>query len=127
MAQLEHVNITVSDADRTAAWLGEVFGWSVRWQGSSMDGAGRTIHVGTDSRYIALYEPRDMGAKDHDTYRTPAGLNHVGVTVDNLDEMAEKVRAAGFTPGPHHDYEPGRRFYFDDADGIEWELVDYST
>jgi hypothetical protein len=26
---------------------------------------------------------------------------------------------------PDHDYEPGRRFYFLDWDGIEFELVNY--
>lgn len=32
-ATLEHVNLTVPDPDATAAWLCEVFGWHIRWQG----------------------------------------------------------------------------------------------
>lgn len=31
---LEHVNVTVSDAQKTADWLGDVFGWHVRWCGT---------------------------------------------------------------------------------------------
>lgn len=34
--------------------------------------------------------------------------------------------AAGFTPFNHGDYEPGRRFYFLDGDGIEYEIVSYA-
>ena len=33
--------------------------------------------------------------------------------------------AAGLVPFNHGDYEPGRRFYFMDPDGIEYEIVSY--
>ena len=39
---LEHVNITVSDPERSAKLLCDLFGWHLRWQGPSMLG-GRTI------------------------------------------------------------------------------------
>ena len=32
----------------------------------------------------------------------------------------------GLTPFNHDDYEPGRRFYLFDRDGIEWEIVSYA-
>ena len=35
------------------------------------------------------------------------------------------IKAHGFETGNHGDYEPGRRFYFHDADGIEYEVVSY--
>ena len=35
------------------------------------------------------------------------------------------VVEAGFKPINHADYEPGRRFYFHDHDGIEYEVVSY--
>ena len=126
MAQLEHVNITVSDAAATASWLAEAFGWHIRWQGEAMSGAGRTIHVGTDDAYVALYQPCDQTGRADSNYITTGGLNHVAVTVDDLDAADERVRAAGFEPHSHADYEPGRRFYFHDADGIEWEVVSYA-
>ena len=31
--RLEHANITVSDPEKTAAWMQTVFGWRIRWQG----------------------------------------------------------------------------------------------
>jgi len=47
--------------------------------------------------------------------------------VDDLDSVEDRVKAAGFTTGNHGDYEPGRRFYFHDADGIEFEVVSYAA
>lgn len=52
-------------------------------------------------------------------------LNHVGLLVDDLDAAEAVVVAAGLTPFNHGDYEPGRRFYFFDWDGIEFEVVSY--
>jgi len=123
-ATLEHVNYTVSDCHKTAAWLGEVFGWHIRWQGDSIDN-GHTIHVGTDNAYVALYTSgKPMGAKENN-YVTRGGLNHVAVTVADLAKAEARVKAAGFTPHSHADYEPGQRFYFHDHDDIEYEVVCY--
>ncbi len=125
MARLEHVNITVADPDTTAAWLNRVFGWNLRWKGSAING-GITAHIGSDDHYIAAYAPPDQSGDAVDTYHIRGGLNHVGVVVDDLDATEAKVIAEGFTPTNHADYEPGRRFYFDDSDGVEWEVVSYA-
>jgi catechol 2,3-dioxygenase-like lactoylglutathione lyase family enzyme len=125
VGQLEHVNITVTDPDKTAAWMQELFGWDILWRGDAKMG-GHTIHIGSDDQYMAIYSVgRPKPDEVENTYRL-GGLNHIGVVVDDLDAMEEKVRALGFTPHMHADYEPGRRFYFDDHDGIEFELVSYS-
>ena len=127
MSFLEHVNVTVSDPKATAAMLIELFDWHVRWEGESMDGKGYTVHVGTEDSYVAVYtgpgEP--LRAKEDASYVTRGGLNHIGVVVNDLDAVEAKVRAMGLTPGAHQDYEPGRRFYFNDPDGIEIEVVCY--
>ncbi|MGR3491490.1 MAG: VOC family protein [Shimia sp.] len=125
MIQLEHVNVTVSDGPATAAWLSDVFGWHIRWQGEVMEGAGHSIHIGTDTSYVALYTPKRVHDPERTSYTQLAGLNHIAVVVDDMEAVEARVSAAGFTPGPHQDYEPGRRFYFDDHDGIEWEVVQY--
>jgi catechol 2,3-dioxygenase-like lactoylglutathione lyase family enzyme len=123
MARLEHVNITVSDIDRTAAMLMEVFGWRIRWRGAAASG-GSTIHVGGEEDYLAVYMPPG-GPSAAREYDKGAPLNHVGIAVDDLDETERRVKAVGLTPFNHGAYEPGRRFYFFDADGIEWEVVSY--
>lgn len=125
-ASLEHVNMTVSDPDRTAAMLCELFGWRVRWQGDSMMG-GRTVHVGRDDAYLALYSHDKTVRNGSNSYVVRGGLNHIGVTVDDLDEVERRVIAAGYETHNHGDYEPGRRFYFNDHDDIEFEVVSYGS
>lgn len=117
-ASLEHVNVTVSDPDKTAELLCGLFDWKVRWRGRSMLG-GTTVHVGTDDAYLAVFSWDSPAKADN------GRLNHVGVEVDDLDTVEQRVIAAGFRPHTHGDYEPGRRFYFDDHDGIEFEVVSY--
>ncbi len=123
-AILEHVNVTVSDPDKTAAVLGRLFEWHVRWEGASKND-GRTVHVGTESSYLALYTPPKMKNGSIASYLTSGGLNHIAVVVDNLDEIEERVLTAGFKPYNQGNYDPGRRFYFLDHDEIEYEVVQY--
>ena len=120
-AYLEHVNITVSNIERSAALLERLMGWHIRWRGPSQLG-GETIHVGGERDYIAVY-----------TKGTPVGpfgkgvpLNHVGLVVDDLHAAERIVKDAGLEPFNHADYAPVRRFYFFDWDGIEFEMVSYS-
>jgi len=121
---LEHVNITVTDPDKTASMLCDLFGWHIRWQGDAKDG-GRSLHVGSDNSYLAVYSPKNPPAQTYNNYATRGGLNHVGIVVDDLDAIEAKVTASGYKPHSHADYEPGRRFYFQDADGVEYEVVSY--
>jgi catechol 2,3-dioxygenase-like lactoylglutathione lyase family enzyme len=123
-AGLEHVNITSMKAKRTAEMMCSVFGWQVRWQGPSSLG-GETIHVGTDNAYVAIYAPPNSEGASGER-RAKGRLNHIGVVVSDLDATEQKVRKAGYKPYAHADYEPGRRFYFRDDDGIEFEVVSYS-
>ncbi|QEE35682.1 VOC family protein [Octadecabacter sp. SW4] len=128
MARLEHVNVTVADPRATAAVLQDLFGWHTRWEGSAING-GFTVHVGGDDSYLALYTGpaggRDQVAADN-SYLRRGGLNHIGVVVDDLDAAEVAVKAAGFTPHSHADYEPGRRFYFHEGNDVEIEVVSYA-
>jgi catechol 2,3-dioxygenase-like lactoylglutathione lyase family enzyme len=122
--RIEHVNVTVTDPERVAALMHQLFGWHVRWKGAARDG-GFTVHVGTDDCYLALYTgPRGVAYTDAD-FAKGRPLNHIGVEVEDLDEVESRVRAAGLEPFNHGDYHPGRRFYFFDPDGIEYEVVSY--
>lgn len=121
---VEHVNVTVSDPARTAEMLHQIFGWKTRWQGAAKDN-GVTYHVGGAHSYVAIYS-KGGTATATGSYATVGGLNHIGVVVDDLDAVEARVKAAGFTPHMHADYEPGRRFYFDDHDGIEVEVISYA-
>ncbi len=125
-ARLEHANITVSDPQATAERLCDLFDWQIRWEGASL-GDGFSVHVGGEDTYLAVYAaPGVSQIPEHSTYRTRGALNHIGVVVDDIDATEARVKAAGYKPNSHADYEPGRRFYFDNEDGIEIEVVSYS-
>lgn len=122
IGHLEHINITVSDIERSAALLERLMGWHIRWRGPSQLG-GETIHVGGVQDYIAVYT---KGTPPAGRFAKGQPLNHVGLVVDDLDAAEAVVIAAGLEPFNHADYHPGRRFYFFDWDGIEFEMVSYT-
>ena len=128
MAQLEHANVTVANPQGLAALLGDLFGWKIRWEGTALDGVGYTVHVGTDDTYLALYtgNARKPVQPEETTYNRVAGLNHIGIVVDDLDAAEARVRSLGLIPNSHADYEPGRRFYFDTPHQIEIEVISYA-
>ena len=109
----------MKDPDETASLLDQLFGWKIRWQ-SEDEGGSQTIHVGTEDQYLSVWnqpgaDPRSYG-----------GLNHIGMLVEDLDAARERVIAAGLGIIPGSAYEPGRRFYFHDHNGIEFEVLSYS-
>ena len=118
---IEHVNLTVSDPDRSLRLFARLLGWKERWRGPSQLG-GRTIHVGSDKVYLALYT--NDGVKTGFAKGRP--LNHVGLSVGDIAAAEEVVRDLGLEPFNHGRYEPGpQSFYFLDWDGIEFEVVSY--
>jgi catechol 2,3-dioxygenase-like lactoylglutathione lyase family enzyme len=121
--RIEHVNVTVSDPERAARLMQALFGWRVRWRGAARDN-GHTIHVGSDEHYIALYTQPGVAYTEED-FAKGRPLNHIGVEVDDIEAVERCVVAEGLTPFNHGSYHPGRRFYFLDPDGIEYEVVSY--
>ncbi|NNK45791.1 MAG: VOC family protein [Altererythrobacter sp.] len=119
--QIEHANLTVTDPDRSAELFKLLLGWHERWNGKSQFG-GDTIHVGDETTYLALYTNEDAKGG----YSKGQPLNHVGLLVDDLDGAEAIVIKAGLKPFGHDDYDPGKRFYFFDWDGIEFEVVSYA-
>jgi catechol 2,3-dioxygenase-like lactoylglutathione lyase family enzyme len=125
-ARLEHVNFTVSDPLVFADLLCRLFDWNIRWKGDAIYG-GHTVHVGDDDTYLAIYggKPRVDLAAVPDRHSTRSGLNHIGIVVDDLDAVEARVKAEGFVPHSHGDYEPGRRFYFEGPESVEIEVASY--
>ena len=129
IANIEHANITVPDPLATAGTLVDLFDWHIRWQGEASN-EGFTVHVGGDDSYLALYTrgTNSIGSavdtKDS-SYDQPLMLNHIGIVVDDLESVESRVKKAGFKTHSYADYEPGRRFYFHDNDGLEFEVISY--
>lgn len=124
-ALLEHINFTVRDSQKTADLLCKLFDWKVRWHGPAIDG-GATYHVGTDESYIAIYMPPTVTGAENKSRSRIGAFNHLGVVVNDIEDAEKRVESAGYQPHSHDDYTPGKRFYFKDDDGIEYEVVSYS-
>lgn len=122
-SKLEHINVTVRDSDATASILSHIFDWKIRWAGAAKDN-GRTIHLGGEDTYLALYSHGDKHLADT-THKTITHLNHIGILVDDLDKTEQKIKERGFVTYNHGDYVSGKRFYFDLEDGVEIEVVSY--
>ncbi len=120
--RIEHANITVKDVQASSEFYRQALGFETRWTG--LTGSGQNaVHVGTEDLYISLFEaarpariPSDYGA---------SGFNHLAFVVDDLDAYRERLDRLGVKVQHPEPYEPGRRLYFFDPDGIEIELVEY--
>lgn len=121
---LEHVNLSVSDLERSIAFYNELFGFEVRWRGFTSDGQ-PAAHVGDQRCYLALFQASAPGHLQHDYEHV--GFNHFGFVVESLENVRERLSRMQITPHLEGDYEPGRRLYFHDPDGVEIELVEYES
>lgn len=119
---LEHVNLTVSDLDRSIAFYCDLLDLQVRWKGP-IDAVRLGAHVGDDRCYLALFQATAAGSVGRDYLRP--GLNHFGFVVDDLASTRARLAALGVAVHREDDYVPGRRIYFFDPDGHEMELVQY--
>ena len=120
--RIEHANITVSDLDASIAFYTRLMGGHVRWEG--LTGAGRrAAHLGDDRSYLSLFEAERPSRAPEDY--AAVGFNHLGFEVDDLDAYRATLQAMGVEIKGEESYDPGRRLYFYDPDGIEIELVQY--
>ena len=123
---LEHVNLTVSDLDRSVDFYCALLGLRVRWRRDADGDLTGAAHVGDHRHYIAMFQAKTDTGRPTPNYDA-VGLNHFGFVVDDLDAVRDRLGSLGVTPHSEADYEPGRRLYFFDPDGIEVELVQYET
>jgi len=86
----------------------------------------RWMHIGTDDTYIALTEASADAAEQWVPYSGKPGVNHLGYEVNDVDALQERLADAGFRDSTYPNNHPHRkRVYFYDADGNDWEFVQY--
>ena len=126
MQRLEHANVSVRDAASIIRFLGTAFP-SFRVRGEGLDDLGRPwCHFGDDEMYVAL---TSLGAGEtRRPYGNTCGLNHLGFEVDDIDALRQRMEGAGYQHNLRFDDHPARRrIYFHDAEGNDWEFVEYLT
>lgn len=121
---VEHVNLTVSDLDQTILFLSTALpDFQIRHREIEHEQA--WVHIGNDTSYIAL-SSFGMVPKDENH-----GLNHIGLVVDDVDAVRQRLLAAGYRRGHGNgeifEHPFRRRLYFLDHDGREYEFVQYLT
>ena len=124
---LEHVNITVIDVDEAIRFLQTAMpDWKVRADVSSEESnCRRWVHLGTDTTYIAIEDRGAIEKGGHEPYVDP-GVNHLGFVVNDVNAVSKRLTDAGYEEGLSSLDNPNRkRIYFYDADGNEYEFIEY--
>ncbi|MCH9003788.1 MAG: VOC family protein [Proteobacteria bacterium] len=123
--RLEHANMNVRNIDDTVRFLiAALPEFQIRREGHN-EGQ-RWMHIGTDDTYIALNESTDEPTEKWVPYAGKPGINHLGYEVDDVDAVRARLSAAGFRDSTYPNNHPHRkRVYFYDADGNDWEFVQY--
>ncbi|MDH5327941.1 MAG: VOC family protein [Gammaproteobacteria bacterium] len=127
MTRLEHVNLVSRDMNATLAFLQVAFpDWKIRGRGQNeWYGVKREwLHFGTDDFYITLNEGSQEDNRDLKGHSP--GLAHIGIVVDDLNAVVERLESQGHEismQGAEHPYR--KNVYFEEASGFEFEFVQY--
>ena len=124
--RLEHANISVKDIDETIRFLQTAFhSFRIRRDETGPDGS-RWVHIGTDDSYIAVNQASEDPAEAWKPYSGKPGVNHLGFEVDDAEAVRLRLKAAGYRDSTYPNAHPHRRrVYFYDAEGNDWEFVQY--
>ena len=93
MVRIKHIAIRTPDPEKTAAFYKDVFGLKEV-------GQARTGYYLSDGHInLAILKSRDAGpAENPRDVPGYAGIHHLGFMVDDVDEVCQKLEAAGAEP-----------------------------
>lgn len=113
---MNHVSLSVSDVDRSAAFYQRVLGMEVI---SRPDNGGVNLGLGSES-FLGLYP-----------LRNPGSMHHLCIGVEQYDPEALAARledhglSARINRDPANRTSGGDQLYFDDPDGISIQLAQH--
>ena len=129
MIKFEHVNMVVSDLEKTLSFYQTAFPhWKVRAQGSRpwYGKPSNWIHFGDDYQYLAFSDHGEGSNRDLSGHST--GLAHIAFEVSNIEAMIERLTQQGFEIAiDGADSAVRKNVYFIDPDGFEVEFIEYLT
>ena len=125
-AHLEHANLCVGDIDGMIRFLQTAFPeFRIRHDTTGQDGL-RWVHIGTDETYMALNQTTTKPQTRWVPYEGMPGVNHLGYQVDDAESLRDRLNSAGYKESTPPNTHPHRkRIYFYDAEGNDWEFVQY--
>ena len=75
---------------------------------------------------VSLLTARHDAPDPFTPYSGKPGLNHLGFEVDDIEAVRRRLREAGYRESTvPNDHPHRRRIYFNDAEGNDWEFVQY--
>ena len=125
IVRLEHANLFVQTIEGMIRFLQTAFP-EFRVRGEGICNGCRWVHVGTDETYLSLIQAYAKPEKPWTPYRGLPGVNHLAYEVDDVEALYERMKSAGYrdsTPPNKHPHRKRRYFY--DAEGNDWEFVQY--
>jgi len=147
--RLDHVNIVVTDMARAVRFYGEVLGlrrgFECHLEGEWID---RVTGLPGARAHCVFLEPEGGGRVELLQYLSPTGepllanrlpqtpgVRHLAFQVNNLDELCERLQAAGVTlvstpvEVPFRVAHAGRKrlCYFHDPEGVLLEVTEYES
>ena len=120
---LEHANITVNNLQEAIKFFQTAFPhFKIRGKGNDLM---EWVHLGDDTTYIAINQAVSSDRMIVKNYDRP-GINHIGFVVPNVEEISENLLGNNYKRSYPKQVEQFRiRDYFLDADGNEYEFVQY--
>jgi catechol 2,3-dioxygenase-like lactoylglutathione lyase family enzyme len=123
--RLEHANLFVKDIEGMIRFLQTAFP-EFRVRGEGICNGCRWVHLGTDETYLSLNQAYAEPEKAWTPYRGLPGVNHLAYEIDDVEALCKRMKLAGYrdsTPPNKHPHRMRRYFY--DAEGNDWEFVQY--
>jgi glyoxylase I family protein len=122
---IHHINFTVTDLERSAAWYMDVLGLEKGWEMPDVEGRGRKIALllpGSPFRLVISQHVSNEGGPASE-FRT--GLDHIALTVEDRAELESWKRHFEEKGVAHSGIKEGATGYFivfRDPDNIQLEV-----
>jgi glyoxylase I family protein len=126
---VHHLNLSVTDLERSAAWYRDVLGLKEGWEMEDVEGRGRKVvllHPTEPLRIVLSLHQRNEGERFSEL-RT--GLDHLAFTVTDraaLEEWARRFDELGVERSPIKEGATGWLVTFRDPDNIQYEMYTVS-
>jgi catechol 2,3-dioxygenase-like lactoylglutathione lyase family enzyme len=118
LQRLDHVSLNVTDRKRSIAWYRDVLGLAQRNQPTEDD---EPVFLGDPGLQFGLFQAQTPAAARE---AESAGLRHVALVVDDLDEAQRHLRTHEIS-FVYEDHGNAESVYFRDPDDHTIELTTY--
>lgn len=120
---LEHANITVNNLEKSMHFFKTAFP-NFEKRGGGISNEREWIHFGDERTYVALNTRKEL--LDIEKNYASSGINHLGFVVKDVSSISKRLEDAGYKRSFPKQVEKYRiRDYFYDADGNEFEFIEY--